>query len=50
MQDTVDRLRGRLAEISDLERIARLLGWEQRTMMPPRGAPARAQHACALHL
>ncbi|MBV9310958.1 MAG: carboxypeptidase M32 [Solirubrobacterales bacterium] len=36
-------LRLRLAELSDLRNAARLLGWDQQTMMPPRGAQERAE-------
>jgi carboxypeptidase Taq len=36
-------LRARLAELSDLGALGRLAAWDQRAMMPPRGAPARAQ-------
>jgi carboxypeptidase Taq len=36
-------LRERLAEISDLWRAGSVLGWDQRTMMPPLGGPARAE-------
>src|SRR3954462_729277 len=38
----LDSLRERLAELSDLHALARLAAWDQRTMMPPLGAPARA--------
>jgi carboxypeptidase Taq len=38
-----DELRERLAEISDLGKTAALLGWDQQTMMPPRGAAIRAE-------
>jgi carboxypeptidase Taq len=38
----LDSLRERLAELSDLAALARLAGWDQRTMMPPEGAAARA--------
>jgi carboxypeptidase Taq len=38
-----DELRQRLAEISDLGKTAALLGWDQQTMMPPRGAEIRAE-------
>jgi carboxypeptidase Taq len=38
----LDALRARLAELADLSALARLAGWDQRTMMPPGGAPARA--------
>jgi carboxypeptidase Taq len=36
-------LRERLAEVADLGRVARLTGWDQQVMMPPGGAPARAE-------
>jgi carboxypeptidase Taq len=42
-QATFDELRGRLAEISDLIKTAALLGWDQHVMMPPGGAPLRAE-------
>jgi carboxypeptidase Taq len=38
----LDNLRERVAELADLSALARLAGWDQRTMMPPGGAPARA--------
>jgi carboxypeptidase Taq len=41
-------LRDRLAELSDLAALGRLAGWDQRTMMPPEGAPARAHHVATL--
>jgi carboxypeptidase Taq len=41
-------LRERMAELSDLRRIGGLLFWDQQTMMPPRGAEARAEHAATL--
>jgi carboxypeptidase Taq len=37
------RLREQLAEIHDLGRAAALLSWDERTMMPPGGAEARAE-------
>ena len=43
-----DELRRRLAEISDLGRAASLLGWDQQTMMPPRGAAGRAEQLATL--
>ena len=42
MPPALDALRARLAELADLSALARLAGWDQRTMMPPGGAPARA--------
>jgi carboxypeptidase Taq len=44
----LDSLRERLAEISDLHALARLAAWDQRTMMPPLGAPARATQVATL--
>ena len=38
-----ERLRERLAEVSDLSRAVTLLVWDQRVMMPPGGATARAE-------
>jgi carboxypeptidase Taq len=38
-----EALRGRLAEITDLQRAGGLLFWDQRTKMPPAGAEARAE-------
>jgi carboxypeptidase Taq len=48
MSATFEELRGRLAEISDLSRAAALLGWDQETMMPPRGGPVRAEQLATL--
>src|SRR4051794_9187585 len=36
-------LRARLAELADLGALGSLAGWDQRTMMPPGGGPARAE-------
>ncbi|MBV9804318.1 MAG: carboxypeptidase M32 [Solirubrobacterales bacterium] len=41
--DPFNALRERLAELADLRSVAQLLDWDQQTMMPPRGAPARAE-------
>ncbi|MEA2133719.1 MAG: carboxypeptidase Taq [Solirubrobacteraceae bacterium] len=43
-------LRERMAELSDLGRIHSMLFWDQNTMMPPRGAAARADHSSTLEL
>ncbi len=43
MPDNLTRLRVRLGELSDLRTTAQLLHWDQQTMMPPRGGPARAE-------
>src|SRR4051794_8326242 len=44
----LDSLRERLAELADLHALARLAAWDQRTMMPPLGAPARANQVATL--
>jgi carboxypeptidase Taq len=44
----LESLRERLAELSDLHALARLAAWDQRTMMPPLGAPARANQVATL--
>ena len=44
----IDDLRERLAELSDLHALARLAFWDQRVMMPPAGAPARAYQLATL--
>jgi carboxypeptidase Taq len=41
-------LRRHLAELVDLRNAAHLLGWDQQTMMPPRGGPARADSLATL--
>jgi carboxypeptidase Taq len=48
MGEAFIELRQRLAEIHDLERALGVLGWDQRTMMPSRGAPARAEALATL--
>ena len=50
MGDALERLKGRLTRIADLERVARLLTWDQQTMMPPAGAAHRADHLATLRL
>src|SRR2546421_3732304 len=49
MPDYLMKLRERLAELSDLRNTQQLLGWDQHTMMPPRGASARAESLATLH-
>jgi carboxypeptidase Taq len=44
----LESLRERLAELADLSSLGRVAAWDQRTMMPPGGAPARAQALGAL--
>ena len=44
----LEALRDRMAELDDLASLARLAAWDQRAMMPPGGAPARAHHLATL--
>jgi carboxypeptidase Taq len=44
----IDDLRERLGAIGDLSRAAELLAWDERTMMPKGGAPARAEALATL--
>jgi carboxypeptidase Taq len=46
--DALAQLKERLSRITDLERIARVLGWDQQTMMPAAGAAHRADHMATL--
>jgi carboxypeptidase Taq len=46
---TYATLQARLAQVSDLARVARLLFWDQQTMMPPGGSEIRAHHLATLH-
>ena len=48
MPPALDALRDRLAELSDLSALGRLAAWDQRTMMPPNGAPARGHQLATL--
>jgi len=43
-----DALRERLSELADIEGAASLLAWDQQTMMPAGGAPARADQLATL--
>jgi carboxypeptidase Taq len=44
VSDALAQLRERLTKVTDLERVGRLLGWDQQTMMPPAGSNHRADH------
>lgn len=48
MEDKFVELKTRLAEIHDLNKVAGMLTWDQRTMMPPRGARVRAEQLATL--
>jgi carboxypeptidase Taq len=43
MQDKLNELKSILAEVSDLNKAASVLGWDQQTYMPRAGAEARGQ-------
>ena len=47
--DRIAELRRRVAEIVDLSQVAAVIGWDQETMMPPRGAQFRATQKATLH-
>jgi carboxypeptidase Taq len=44
----ITELRERLAELEDIRRASAVLGWDQQTMMPPRGAEGRAEALATL--
>ncbi len=48
MANAMPELRTWLAEISDLRRACSVLHWDEQTMMPPLGAPLRAEHLATL--
>jgi carboxypeptidase Taq len=48
MTEPASELTARLMEIGDLRNAAGVLGWDQQTMMPPRGAEARAEALATL--
>ncbi len=46
--ETMGRLRARLAEVYDIQKANSVLGWDQHTYMPPGGAGARAEQMATL--
>jgi carboxypeptidase Taq len=48
VEATYDRLKLELSQVVDLARALGLLGWDQQTMMPPRGGTARAEQMATL--
>ena len=48
MTGSIERLRERVGELSDLSHVALLLEWDQQTMMPPRGGGVRAEALATL--
>ncbi len=49
MEEKLQQLRARLAQVDDLGRAAGLLGWDQQTYMPPAGDASRAQQLATLN-
>ena len=45
---SIEALRDRMAELSDLAALGRLAAWDQRTMMPPQGGPGRGEQLATL--
>jgi carboxypeptidase Taq len=48
MEQRLEELKNRLAEISDLGKATALLGWDQRVFMPPAGGAVRAEQMATL--
>jgi carboxypeptidase Taq len=48
VNDSLTQLKERLTRLTDLERIGRVLNWDQQTMMPPAGFEHRAEHLATL--
>ncbi len=48
MNPQFEMLKKRLGEIVDLNKAQAVLGWDQRTMMPAKGGPARAEQLATL--
>jgi len=46
--DALAQLKERLTRITDLERVSRVLNWDQQTMMPPAGWQHRSDHMATL--
>jgi carboxypeptidase Taq len=46
--DALTQLKERLATVTDLERVSRVLNWDQQTMMPPAGWQHRGEHLATL--
>jgi carboxypeptidase Taq len=46
--DALTQLKERLARVTDVERVLRVLAWDQQTMMPPAGWKHRGDHLATL--
>ncbi len=44
----LEQLKERLGKTTDLDRISRVLSWDQQTMMSPAGSDHRADHLATL--
>jgi len=49
LSDQFTELRGRIAQIYDVEKAAAVLSWDEETKMPPSGAEARAEQRATLN-
>jgi carboxypeptidase Taq len=49
MENKLQQLKTILAEVSDLNRVAALLGWDQQTYMPKGGAKHRAHQYATIN-
>ncbi|HLX31902.1 MAG TPA: carboxypeptidase M32 [Gaiellaceae bacterium] len=48
MADALEKLKGRLVEVVDLQKVARILSWDQQTKMPRAGTRHRAEQMATL--
>ena len=48
MADALSQLKERLTRVTDVERVSRVLSWDQQTMMPPAGTEHRGDHLATL--
>ncbi len=48
MADALERLKERLGEVGDLYKVARILSWDQQTVMPPAGNRHRAEQSATV--
>jgi len=48
MEEKLQELKTRLAEVADLEHVAAVLEWDQQTYMPPGGADERAEQTATI--
>jgi carboxypeptidase Taq len=48
VSDALTQLKERLSRVTDVERVSRVLGWDQQTMMPPAGWAHRGDHLATL--